>query len=62
VAGHTFTVVGADANYLTPFRTDMVTIVGNKPRLGCVHGVSSLCRVCGARASCSCVCAGVHGV
>ncbi|KAG2558957.1 putative laccase-18 [Panicum virgatum] len=26
VAGHTFTVVGADANYLTPFRTDMVTI------------------------------------
>ncbi|KAL6907879.1 hypothetical protein ACP4OV_002049 [Aristida adscensionis] len=26
VAGHTFTVVGADANYLTPFETDMVTV------------------------------------
>ncbi|CAL4990214.1 unnamed protein product [Urochloa decumbens] len=26
VAGHTFTVVGADANYLTPFKTDMITI------------------------------------
>jgi len=26
VAGHKFTVVGADANYLTPFETDMVTI------------------------------------
>ncbi|BAF28716.1 laccase-19 precursor [Oryza sativa Japonica Group] len=26
VAGHTFTVVGADGNYLTPFKTDMVTV------------------------------------
>ncbi|CAO2142564.1 unnamed protein product [Urochloa humidicola] len=26
VAGHTFTVVAADANYLTPFKTDMITI------------------------------------
>ncbi|XP_062197019.1 laccase-19-like [Phragmites australis] len=26
VAGHTFTVVGADGNYLTPFETDMVTV------------------------------------
>ncbi|KAK3120608.1 hypothetical protein QOZ80_9AG0690850 [Eleusine coracana subsp. coracana] len=26
VAGHTFTVVGADGNYLTPYRTDMVVV------------------------------------
>ncbi|KAM0883583.1 hypothetical protein ACQ4PT_031560 [Festuca glaucescens] len=26
VAGHTFTVVGADGNYLTPYKTDMVTL------------------------------------
>ncbi|TKW02109.1 hypothetical protein SEVIR_8G223400v4 [Setaria viridis] len=26
VAGHTFTVVGADGNYLTPFETDMITV------------------------------------
>ncbi|EAY88596.1 hypothetical protein OsI_10072 [Oryza sativa Indica Group] len=26
VAGHTFTVVGADGNYLTPYKTDMVTV------------------------------------
>ncbi|KAL6611214.1 hypothetical protein ACP70R_039142 [Stipagrostis hirtigluma subsp. patula] len=30
VAGHTFTVVGADGNYLTPYETDMVSIAAGE--------------------------------